>query len=89
MFLLYNVTTLPQVTNPQSMQAPTVLMMNLKGRIVPNGGGRETQLDCNLLYNVSMLRQASAAARAITESTYFTRMPFRLALLHAIAAFIS
>jgi hypothetical protein len=46
-----------QVTNPQSVQAPTMLMMNLKGRIVPNGGGRETQLDCNLLYNVSRLRQ--------------------------------
>jgi hypothetical protein len=35
------------------MQAPTMLMMNLNGRVVPDAGGRETQIDCNLLYNVS------------------------------------
>jgi hypothetical protein len=46
-----------QATNPQSMQAPTMLLMNLKGRIVPDSGGRETQLDCNLLYNVSTQQQ--------------------------------
>jgi hypothetical protein len=56
--------TLLQVTNPQSMQAPTMLMMNLKGRIVPNGGGRETQLDCNLLYNVSTLCSSEGIVKA-------------------------
>lgn len=52
LYLLHN-TILLQVTNPQSMQAPAMLMMNLKGRVVPDAGGRETQIDCNLLYNVS------------------------------------
>lgn len=34
--------------------APTgVILMNMKGRIVPAGGGREYPLDCNLMYNVT------------------------------------
>jgi hypothetical protein len=60
--------------------------MHIVTRKVSNGDGCKMQLDCNLLYNVSTLRHASAAARPLTESTYFIRMPFRLAVLHAIAA---
>lgn len=32
-----------------------MLLLHLKGRIVPDEGGRETQVDCNLLLNVSDL----------------------------------
>ncbi|WIA40598.1 hypothetical protein OEZ86_013938 [Tetradesmus obliquus] len=67
-----------QVTNPQSMQAPTMLMMNLKGRVVPDAGGRETQIDCNLLYNVTAgsamgivsLGQDSLMSTTITGTAY-------------------
>jgi hypothetical protein len=60
--------------------------MRVVARKLSNGGGHQMQLDCNLLYDVSTLLHASAAARPSAESTYFTRMPFRLAVLHAIAA---
>lgn len=67
-----------QVTNPQSMQAPAMLMMNLKGRVVPDAGGRETQIDCNLLYNVTAgsamgivsLGQDSLMSTTITGTAY-------------------
>ncbi|KAF6253865.1 hypothetical protein COO60DRAFT_384683 [Scenedesmus sp. NREL 46B-D3] len=55
------------------MQAPTVLLMNLKGRVVPDAGGRETQLDCNLLYNVtagSALGVVSLGQDSLMSTTY-------------------
>lgn len=57
-----------QITNPNSPQAPGVLLLNIKGRVVPDGGGHETQVDCNLLYNVSTTRDDVQAAPEILSA---------------------
>ena len=50
---MYVCTYLLHVSTQRPHAASGGIIANLKGRIVPNTGGREYPVDCNMLFNVS------------------------------------
>jgi hypothetical protein len=50
----------PSVCLQRPLTVQGAIAMNLRGRIVPNTGGLEIPVDCNLLYNVSHALDAAA-----------------------------